>query len=49
MIGWHASRAGPQVSVLDGSGLRVSTAILFTKEQRKETLKNHKNLTNLVN
>ena len=27
---------------------RVSPAILFTKEQRKETLKNRKNVTNLV-
>ena len=30
-------------------GLRVSSAILFTKEQRKETLKSRKNVTNLVN
>ena len=31
------------------TGLRVVSAILFTKEQRKETLKSRKNLTNLVN
>ena len=32
------------ISVLDRFGLRVSSAILFTKEQRKETLKTRKNL-----
>ena len=49
LIGWDASRAGPYVSVLDRSGLQVSSAILFTKEQRKETFKRRKNLTNLIN
>ena len=32
-----------------GPGLRVSSAMLFTKEQRKKTLKSRKILTNLVN
>ena len=34
---------------MNRSGLRVSLAISFTKEQRKETLKSRKNLMNLVN
>ena len=33
---------------MDQSGLLVSSAILFTKKQRKETSKRRKNLTNSV-
>ena len=36
LIDWDVSRAGPYVSVLNRSGLRVSSAIVFTEEQRKE-------------
>ena len=36
LIDWDVSRAGPYVSVLNRSGLRVSLPISFTEEQRKE-------------
>ena len=47
LIGWDASRTGPLFS---GNGpVRISSAILLTKEQQKEILKSRKNGTNSVN
>ena len=45
---WLTRRDDPEVSLLDRSGFRFSSAILFTKEQRKETFKSRENFTNLV-
>ena len=38
-----------EFSVLDQCGLRISSVILFPKDERKETLERRKNLMNLVN